>query len=179
MSADKGVKTILLFYTRFLKIFKAFERTSRFFSSFILIVVIILIITNVLSRNIFHRSIYWSEELVSYCLVWMTYLTVGIALKRDELVGVTFGLNIFNEKQRKIIVILSLLVILWFSLYIFFSSIFLVKTFFVKEHLSGNLGVPTWVVYLSIPVGFLSLSFSTIFLIIEKIANLEVELKKV
>ena len=54
------------------------------------ITISLLIFAQVICRYVFNYSLYWSEELGRYTLIWITFLGASVGFKRKAHVGVDF-----------------------------------------------------------------------------------------
>jgi TRAP-type C4-dicarboxylate transport system permease small subunit len=53
-----------------------------------MLIIVVVIATQVVMRYVFNASLIWAEELCRYVLIWMTFLLIGVAFHRGELVAV-------------------------------------------------------------------------------------------
>jgi TRAP-type C4-dicarboxylate transport system permease small subunit len=51
-------------------------------------VIVIIMVVQVVARYVFNASLIWAEELCRYILVWMTFLFIGTAFQRGELITI-------------------------------------------------------------------------------------------
>ncbi len=115
------------------------------------ITISLLIFAQVICRYVFNYSLYWSEELGRYTLIWITFLGASVGFKRKAHVGVDFLYNAFNEKTKSILTLLTNLLLLGLSLILFIYGIRLSK--FVHIQTSAALLIPMSIPYSSIAVG--------------------------
>jgi len=95
-----------------------------------LLVAIGLIVTLIMSAQIFCRyvlneSIPWSEEVVRYLFIWMTFLGAAIVLREKQQIRVTYFLDLLPNKvrdrvkdiesllTRSLILVLAILGLIW------------------------------------------------------------------
>lgn len=50
--------------------------------------IVVIMVVQVVARYVFNASLIWAEELCRYILVWMTFLFIGIAFQRGELIAI-------------------------------------------------------------------------------------------
>ena len=51
-------------------------------------VIVVVVTIQVIMRYVFNASLIWAEELCRYILVWITFLLIGLAFHRGELIAV-------------------------------------------------------------------------------------------
>ncbi|PNR94125.1 hypothetical protein HWHPT5561_06895 [Petrotoga sp. HWH.PT.55.6.1] len=101
----------------------------------ILILLFLVVITSqqVLMRFIFNRPASWGEELSIILLIWFGYLGIIIGLRDDKHISISFLVNKFPEKVKKLVDILGRLLIAWFSLLMFQHGLQIVKLDAIRE----------------------------------------------
>ncbi|AZO96376.1 TRAP transporter small permease [Halocella sp. SP3-1] len=152
-----------------IKLSNFLEKILKLFLILIVSVMTVIVISNVLARNLINYSPYWADEISRYLMIYMIYFGAAVALKNEELVGVNFFLKKVPAIVMKVMTFIALICIFFFNSYIFYHSVFLIRGMVDSGHLSAQLMIPMWIIYLVIPVGFLFLSFFTITLLLEKI----------
>lgn len=81
--------------------------------------VTLLVLLNIVSRALGH-AIYWVDELAIYCMVWMTFFTTSVLLKKRQSVAVTILTDCFqNSTIRFWLALVSDLMVLLFALLLF------------------------------------------------------------
>jgi len=118
---------------------------------FIGILFTILICLEVVSRFIFNFSIYLTNGLARFLLIWFFFLGAGLAMKEKAHVGFELVKIAAPERFKKFFEILSHVCVLVFLFQILYSgSIVLPGSL---HEIEGSLGVSTFWAYLAIPVG--------------------------
>ena len=118
-----------------------------FFMSAISVVLFI----QVISRYLFNHSLYWSEEVGRYLLIWITFLGASVGVKRYAHIGIDFLYNKTSGVLRKLLdFIIILLGLLFAGILIYFGYKF---AYFVRFQKSAALLMPMTIPYLSIAVG--------------------------
>jgi TRAP-type C4-dicarboxylate transport system permease small subunit len=98
---------IALWYTRIFEIIGG---------SAMLIIVVVMAV-QVLMRYIFNASLIWAEELCRYLMVWISFVLVGLAFQRGELVTVDLVAKALSPRARfilKLVASVPLLAFLYF-----------------------------------------------------------------
>ncbi len=111
----------------------------------------ILIFVQVVFRYGFNHSIYWSEEVGRYTLIWITFIGASVGFKKKVHVGVDFLYRALGIKTRNILTVVSDLSILVLALVLAVYGIKL--TSFVRFQTSAALLIPMSVPYSAIWIG--------------------------
>ncbi|MCD4768954.1 MAG: TRAP transporter small permease [Bacteroidales bacterium] len=107
-------------------------------------VIVCVMFAQVVFRYIFNNSLSWSEELIRYLFVWLTFLGGALAINNKTHIAVEFFIELLPVKQMKFIRILNQIVIT-----LFFASIVVIGLFWVYHSRglqSGALGLPVNIV---------------------------------
>lgn len=88
----------------------------------ILATIVIVMFFQVVFRYIFNNSITWSEELVRYLFVWVTFLGAALCFKDQLNIGVDFFQDLLPEGARKLMVQFNLLIMLSFTIFLLVSG---------------------------------------------------------
>ena len=123
---------------------------------FIMIVVGVL---QILLRYFFNISLSWSNEILIFSFIWITYLSIAIALSKKLHLGVDMITNFFPNSVQLKIKLFSNILIIFFCIIIFISSMPLIRANFYQ--FSPSLGIRMSYIYASIPIAMLSMAFIT------------------
>ena len=123
---------------------------------FIMIVVGVL---QILLRYFFNISLSWSNEILIFSFIWITYLSIAIALSKKLHLGVDMITNLFPNSVQLKIKLFSNILIIFFCIIIFISSMPLIRANFYQ--FSPSLGIRMSYIYASIPIAMLSMAFIT------------------
>lgn len=126
--------------------------------------ILCIMVVQVIARYVFNASLIWAEELCRYILIWITFLFIGLAFQRGELVTVdalTMRLSHRAQYVLKAVVTIPVLIFLWLMVtnsYAFFSR-FAIQTIPAMDFIWQALGLGEsanvsilWVYY-SVTVG--------------------------
>jgi len=128
-----------------------------------MLAILTIMMVQVVARYVFNSSLIWAEEMCRYILIWITFLFIGLAFQRGELVTVDIVTVRLTPRQQfilKLIVTLPVLVFLTLMVinsYSFFSR-FHIQTIpavdFIWESITGHTaGVSILWVYHSVTIG--------------------------
>lgn len=110
MSSTKG-RFILLE-----KLLGSYARIMNALAGLSMLTIVIVMIVQVVARYVLNSSLIWAEELCRYILIWQTFLFIGIAYQRGELVAVEIVPDLLPRGGRillKALVLIPILVFLW------------------------------------------------------------------
>jgi len=117
----------------------------------------ILVAVQVFFRYVLNQSLFWSEELARYMLVWLTFLGTSAAYYRKANPGVDFLYARVPPALRKTAdVIIHCVSIGLFVVMIVFGIKF---AWFVRMQISPALNLPKWLIVSIIPASGLILMF--------------------
>lgn len=115
----------------------------------------ILVAMQVFFRYVLNQSLFWSEELARYMLVWLTFLGTSAAYYRKANPGVDFLYARVGRRFRKSAdVLIHCVSIGLFTVMIVFGTQF---AFFVRQQISPALNLPKWLIISIIPASGLIL----------------------
>ena len=115
----------------------------------------------VLNRNFFQAPGFsWFEELATYCQIYMVLIGTEIGLRDGTQVSVTAVVDRFQGKKKKIIQMVSKLIVIVFSGVLAFSTVKLLRVQLLSGQTSSAMHIPMFIPYFA-----LTLSFSIITLV--------------
>ena len=118
-------------------------------------IAISIMVTNVtvgvFFRYVLNDSLSWTEELARYLMIWFGLLGMGLALKDNEHVSVTFFLYRLPTKTVQIVKIINVCLVMFFLLILFKYSLNHLSV--VKMQISPSIGLPMYLPYTAITVG--------------------------
>jgi TRAP-type C4-dicarboxylate transport system permease small subunit len=134
---------------------------------FISVVLMIISITLQIVFRVFFEALTWTEEVSRYLLVWSTFLGATLAYKRSMHISVTFIVNLFRNKIRKLIVVLSIISsMVFFITIIVFGFKYMVMQ---ASQVSAALRIPMRWVYTVIPVSFTVMTIHSVTAIFQEL----------
>ena len=130
----------------------------------------ILIFVQVVFRYGFNHSIYWSEEVGRYTLIWITFIGASIGFKKKAHMGVDFLFKSFGRKTRDLFTVVSDISIFGLAMVLAVYGIKL--TLFVKFQTSAALLIPMSIPYSAIWIGGILTSIHSLSFMLSDIGNL-------
>ena len=142
------------------------NNTKNFFATIfgplvaiIFFIMIVVGVLQILLRYFFNISLSWSNEILIFSFIWITYLSIAIALSKKLHLGVDMITNLFPNSVQLKIKLFSNILIIFFCIIIFISSMPLIRANFYQ--FSPSLGIRMSYIYASIPIAMLSMAFIT------------------
>lgn len=118
-------------------------------------IMVIVISIQVFMRNILNESIPWSEELARYCFIWLVFIGISYAVKKQKHIKITVVFDKFNYKIRNVLSVINILVFISFALIVVFYGYEVAEHILASDQKSPSLRIPIGLVYLAAPVGML------------------------
>lgn len=110
----------------------------------------IIVAVQVFFRYVLNQSLFWSEELARFILVWLTFFGASVAYYRQANPGVDFLYAKMSPSIRKAsTVLIHLVSIVLFCVMIFYGCQF---AYFVRLQISPALQLPKWMIFSIIPM---------------------------
>lgn len=136
------------------KISALINKLVSYFVIFACFVMTVIVIVQVFCRYVLGFSIFWSEELARYLLVWITFLGGSVAFKKAELASINLIVDRFPARLAGIVGIVSQIVVLTFLIV---ATQYGFKQAFapsVVTQVSPAMRLPMTYAYLAVPIGF-------------------------
>ena len=110
----------------------------------------ITVAVQVFFRYVLNHSLFWSEELARYLLVWLTFLGSSAAYYRKAHPGIDFIYEKIPVSLQKIATLsVHMAAFILFGVMIYFGSQF---AYFVRLQITPALYLPKWIVFSIIPI---------------------------
>lgn len=137
------------------KLSKIVSKIEEYVLSYSVIIMAIMLITNVICRKVFNRSITFSEEVGQALLIIVSFFGIGYCAKQARHITMSVLFDLASDKVKKIfmyfILLLSAIALFYFS-YLGFQYV-------LKVHELGRvtpaLRIPIYMIYIVVPLGFL------------------------
>jgi C4-dicarboxylate transporter, DctQ subunit len=95
----------------------------------------------------------WGEELSRYMMIWIIFLGIGTATRRNAHFAVGAFVDILPKTLQKYIAVLRTLIVIGFSVVIVVLSLKIMMAQMNMGQTSPALRIPMWTAYAAIPVG--------------------------
>jgi TRAP-type C4-dicarboxylate transport system, small permease component len=147
----------------FSRTFGLYERLIQVLAGASTGIIVVVMVVQVIARYVFNSSLIWAEELCRYVLIWQTFLFIGYAYHRGELVV----LELFSARTApRVYLAIRILTAIPISIFLYFIiktgighamryKAQIIPAFdFIWMSLTGNeLKVPIFWIYVAVPIG--------------------------
>lgn len=127
------------------------ESIEKVIAMILIAAMTIVIAAAVLFRYFLGAPLFWANEASIFMMAWVTFIGGSLGLKYKSQASVTFLTDRFSDKGKRIIEIISYIIILFFmAILIYLSYQWLLAA---SHQISSSMRIPMWIPYLSVPVG--------------------------
>ena len=129
------------------------DKISKFIVAYAFVIVLCLISMQVFFR-IFSYGIFWFEELSRYLLIMFSFLAGSIALRKNELIGVSVLESIIPMKIFRWIDLIGIMLSIYFCTFSTFYGIKISLSILKSGQPSPSMRIPMGLAYMPIPISF-------------------------
>ncbi len=109
----------------------------------------LVVAIQVFFRYVLNASLFWSEELARYMLVWLSFFGATVAYYRNLHPGVDALTSRLSPEKKRLTKLMVHLVCMGLALVMIFSGTQF--AWFVRAQISPALGLPKWIILAVIP----------------------------
>lgn len=144
-------------------------------TSWLAVVIVVLMATNVILRYLFSFGSVWAQELEWHLLAPLILFGMSYALLHGEHVRVDVMYANFSARNKLVVDLISQLLCIAISLIvIWLSAKYVMQSYVIGETSSDPGGLPyRWVLKALIPIGFVLLALQSVAIAISTIAKLK------
>lgn len=157
------------------KAIKYLTKAENFIMVVTFAVMVIAYFISVVNRNIIKGSAPWTEELAVYCMVYMALIGMEVGLRDGTQVSVTALTSKLKGKTKKIVWIVSQIILLTFLFMMLYYGIALVQKQIATGQTSPVLKFPMYTIYFSLVLSFGISFFVQLILLICNILNINTD----
>ena len=110
----------------------------------------VVVFLEILFRYVLDFPLFWTAEFARYCLVWASLIGATIAFKRGEHIAVTFFLNRFPPRSRRVMTMAAEISVAVFLAVILWGGIQLIMV--TSRQLSPALQISMAIPYSALPM---------------------------
>lgn len=140
-----------------MKVLRVLDLIESAFSSLFFLVGIAISLYSVFMRYVLGNSQSWATEIYTMLLVWAIFIGFSTALKENKHIAIDILYDKSGPAFRKFSQVITLLVGLFFSAFIFWTGMDMVMTAYDQQIKTIDLGFPIWINYLIMPLAGLLL----------------------
>ncbi|MGO2241672.1 MAG: TRAP transporter small permease [Halomonas sp.] len=112
-------------------------------------------VANVIARFVFSNSIMFSGELNRILIIMITFAGVGYAARHGRHIRMSAIYDALPVGGRKVLMILISLFTSLVMFFLLYYSIVYILDLYGKGRVLPSMGLPVWIIYLWVPMGFL------------------------
>jgi len=150
------------FYLPFLergKKVKIVKRIDKHLEEFLLVplfsVMVFVIGAQVFMRKVLNDSLSWSEELARYCFIWLVFIGISYAVKKQRHIRITALFDKLNDKVQIVLSFIVTFVFIVFALIVVYFGYEIADKILSSNQISPSLRIPMGLVYMAAPIGML------------------------
>ncbi|MDR1378001.1 MAG: TRAP transporter small permease [Synergistaceae bacterium] len=143
---------------------EVFLVSTLFFSVTLLFIQVVL-------RNLFGNSIYWSEELARYLFIWQAWIAASFATKHSKHINLDIVVGLCPRVVQEILFWIAHILWLSFALYMARNSAELTNLIFSRKTISAAMQIRMGWVYLAVPFGCTLMSFRLVQVMASKLLS--------
>lgn len=146
-----------------MRLFNVYENAMKILAGTSMGLIVVIMVVQVIARYVFNASLIWAEELCRYVLIWQTFLFVGYAYYRGELVILDLFSTRVSPRKYMAIRFFTAIPITVFLYFIISAGLTHAMRFaaqkipavdFIWMSITGGpAGVPVFWVYVAVPLG--------------------------
>lgn len=138
-----------------MKLVKWLDNNFEVFLIAIMLVGLVAIMSlQVFMRYVMNSSLAWPEELSRYLFIWICFIGISYSTREDLHLKVDIVFEYISKRMKNILLIISDLSILIFSIFMIIGGIDAYMTMAESMQTSSAMKLPFKFVYLALPVGF-------------------------
>ena len=130
-------------------------------------------IVAVVLPTFFNAIIFWSEEAIIYLVIFSTFIGAVVTLRHNEHVNVDVVAVFLKERGKRVMAVLGTVVLIvylavvgWFGWVLLFEP----QT---QDTVTPAMGLPLWVVTLSLPLGFTLMLLRAVEILVRTLRGLD------
>ena len=133
----------------------------------------LIAITNiaVFFRYVLHSPLTWSNELAIYLLISFTFWGATMGLLHDKFFSVDTIRELLSKRAQLILLSISKILISIFLIFAIFFTRPLIEQAKMTKTLSPAMGVPMYLVYLFLTIGFLFMLCANLFSLLNSLSK--------
>lgn len=134
-----------------LKLLGKFNKISEIAVMILMIAISVITFVQVIFRYVFNNSLFWSEEMGRYLLIWITFLGAAVGVNKGAHIGIDF---IYSKIPDRYKVFFNFFINITGMIFGFLMLYYGTKlSYFVRMQKSSALLIPMSVPYFSVAVG--------------------------
>lgn len=133
------------------------RKLNEYLEEVILVILLVCMIfilgLQIVLRYVFKNSLSWSEELVRYMFVWSTFIGIPYCIKNNTSIRVNQFKTAMPINVQNILSYVDKFIMFILFLIMAVFSIDIVNSSFASGQSSAAIGIPSWLIQISVPIG--------------------------
>lgn len=135
---------------------KYLDAAQKYILAFCMLFTTGLLFVNVILRYFFHSAIFWAEEVLRYCIVWVTFIGASTCVKEESHISIDILSSALKPRGKKILTLFLQLAGMAFGLFFLAVSLRFIMQIRTSNQVSATIGnVPMYLIYLCFPISFI------------------------
>ena len=158
---------------------KIFERISAYLTGFEnwsmitgMGIASLLITLQVILRYVFNYSISWAEELTRFAIVWMSFIAIGMGVRKGGHISVETLLLVLSGKWRKLAVSFMCTLGMSLGIVLIYTGASLVYRVYLRGQVSSAMEIPMFIAYICVPLGGLTCTFRFLEIFLKQLGSI-------
>lgn len=132
---------------------RGLSRVEEVFAAVGLLLTSVIVFVNVVLRYGFRSGVPWSDELVRYLMIWVTFVGAAICVREGLHVGIEILINRLEGVAKKVALTIVAAIGLAFSYSFARLGLEAVRFLKMTGQVSPAMELPMWIVYIILPLG--------------------------
>lgn len=108
---------------------------------------------NVVLRNFFTNAITWAEEFARFCIIGVTFVGLGVAVREKAHMRITAIYDNVGPKKKVAFDLVVNAVAMAIAAFLLVHGTRITMRIHKMKQVSPSMGLPMWIMYATIPVG--------------------------
>jgi len=158
---------------------KFFDNLEEYAILVLLPLMTLIVLAATLGRYTMWYSMFWGEEAARYCMVFLGYFGIALAMKRRAHIGVTAVTDMVRSKTGKkaVLALQSVLILCFCAIISYFVLTLIAKQASIGQT-SPSINMPMWIPYAAVPTGMVLLAIRTCQMFMQRMSEINSEDKE-
>jgi TRAP-type C4-dicarboxylate transport system permease small subunit len=148
------------------KFYAGYNRFEKILVGVIMLLLIIMGFVQVLFRFVLHMPLAWTEELLTFCMIWVAYLGASAAANERKHILVSMFVDLMPKRMRLAFTILSQLLWLACAIVMTYLGGYVAMNYINRGAVTLGGKFPYWVAAIIIPISMALVAIRVVVLIV-------------
>ncbi len=135
------------------KCYGVFCQTQNFLISAMLVALVGVVLLGAFCRYTQTAILNWPDELTRYLMVWIVFIGSGSAASNNTHFRIEMLFSLLTPRRRIIVNIFKAVLVSTLYAFAIYISRGLCRKMLMMGQVSPAMGIPMWIMYLSVPIG--------------------------